>query len=349
MSIRLMSAIFESATLGPTERLVMLALADHADDEGRCYPSISRLCQRTGLSERAVQTNIRKLVQQGYIRIIPGGGKGNANLYFVSANPATTGEMLPRSGGRMPSGSERFAIYRRDRNTCVYCGYISPDGEENLTLDHVIPQSRGGNHSVENLVTCCMECNRRKKNKTPDEWGVKPRSRCTPHEMHPAADAPQTPQQMRANPAADAPEPSGTIIEPSRGGEEEGARATAGKRQSSQSLVAKMADALGFNDPAGSGWPKYWISADAALIASRWITDLGLTEAEVVEVAVANARQHGSPANGPKTLNRHMQDFAAAKSAPPLEVPAPPIAAAPTHRQHRPTGHGITINPEDFQ
>lgn len=88
MSIRLMSAIFESETLGPTERLVMLALADHADDDGRCYPSILRLCQRTGLSERAVQTNIRKLVQQGYIRIIPGGGKGNANLYFVSANPA---------------------------------------------------------------------------------------------------------------------------------------------------------------------------------------------------------------------------------------------------------------------
>lgn len=88
MSIRIMSAIFESKTLGPTERLVMLALADHADDDGRCYPSIERLRQRTGLSERAVQTNIRKLVDQGYIRIVPGGGKGNANLYFVSANPA---------------------------------------------------------------------------------------------------------------------------------------------------------------------------------------------------------------------------------------------------------------------
>lgn len=88
MSIRLMAAIFESTTLGPTERLVMLALADHADDDGRCYPSISRLCQRTGLSERAVQNNTRKLVEAGYIRIVIGGGKGNSNLYFVSANPA---------------------------------------------------------------------------------------------------------------------------------------------------------------------------------------------------------------------------------------------------------------------
>ncbi len=90
MSIRLMSAIFESKTLGPTERLIMLALADHADDEGRCYPSIARLCQRTGLSERATQTNIKKLVEAGYIRIVIGGGKGNANLYFVSANPAAS-------------------------------------------------------------------------------------------------------------------------------------------------------------------------------------------------------------------------------------------------------------------
>ena len=83
-----MSAIFESRTLGPTERLIMLALADHADDDGRCYPSILRLCERTGLSERAVQTNVKALSEKGYLRVIVGGGKGNANVYFVSPNPA---------------------------------------------------------------------------------------------------------------------------------------------------------------------------------------------------------------------------------------------------------------------
>lgn len=88
MSVKIMSAVFDSQTLAPTERLIMLALADHADDEGRCYPSISRLCNRTGLSERAVQTNIRKLQEQGYIRIIPSAGKSGANVYFVSPTPA---------------------------------------------------------------------------------------------------------------------------------------------------------------------------------------------------------------------------------------------------------------------
>lgn len=88
MSIRLMSEIFESETLGPTQRLIMLALADHADDEGRCYPSIARLCQRTGLSERAVRNNLRKLEEQGYLHTEKGVGRGGTSLYSVSANPS---------------------------------------------------------------------------------------------------------------------------------------------------------------------------------------------------------------------------------------------------------------------
>jgi len=103
MSVRLMSAIFENRELNPTARLIMLALADHADDDGRCYPSIPRLCQRTGLSERAIQTNTRALVEQGYVRIVPGGGKGNANLYFVSANPASSAPFdAPNPAGDAP-------------------------------------------------------------------------------------------------------------------------------------------------------------------------------------------------------------------------------------------------------
>lgn len=88
MSIKLMTAVFENEELGPTERLVMLALADHAGEDGSCYPSIERLRKRTGLSERAVQSNVKKLSEKGYIRVSVGGGKGNSNLYFISANPA---------------------------------------------------------------------------------------------------------------------------------------------------------------------------------------------------------------------------------------------------------------------
>ena len=57
----------------------------------------------------------------------------------------------------------RKNILLRDRNTCQYCGVVLPPGE--LTLDHVIPRSRGGNSTWENLVACCHGCNRRKGNR----------------------------------------------------------------------------------------------------------------------------------------------------------------------------------------
>lgn len=88
MSIKIMSQIFESETLHPTQRLIMLALADHANDQGECYPSISRLCRRTGLTRRAMQSNIRKLQDGGFLDIHLNEGRGGANLYIVAATRA---------------------------------------------------------------------------------------------------------------------------------------------------------------------------------------------------------------------------------------------------------------------
>ena len=56
----------------------------------------------------------------------------------------------------------RKNILLRDRNSCQYCGVVLPAGE--LTLDHVMPRSRGGLSTWENLVACCHSCNRRKGN-----------------------------------------------------------------------------------------------------------------------------------------------------------------------------------------
>jgi 5-methylcytosine-specific restriction endonuclease McrA len=56
----------------------------------------------------------------------------------------------------------RKNILLRDRNCCQYCSVVLTAGE--LTLDHVIPRSRGGLSTWENLVACCPSCNRRKGN-----------------------------------------------------------------------------------------------------------------------------------------------------------------------------------------
>src|SRR5437762_4431362 len=54
----------------------------------------------------------------------------------------------------------RKNILLRDRNTCQFCGSIFASSE--LTLDHVVPRSRGGRSSWENLVACCYRCNNSK-------------------------------------------------------------------------------------------------------------------------------------------------------------------------------------------
>lgn len=59
----------------------------------------------------------------------------------------------------------RQEVYERDGYRCVYC-----NATQGLTLDHLVPQSRGGIHEVSNLVTACRSCNSKKNAKTPEEW-----------------------------------------------------------------------------------------------------------------------------------------------------------------------------------
>ena len=63
-----------------------------------------------------------------------------------------------------PIKLNRKRIYKRDNFECVYCG-----SQKELTIDHVLPRSRGGKNSWTNLVTCCQKCNLKKGNKTPEE------------------------------------------------------------------------------------------------------------------------------------------------------------------------------------
>jgi hypothetical protein len=59
----------------------------------------------------------------------------------------------------------RRNIFTRDNHRCLYCGR----GNVDLELEHVIPRSRGGQSSWENLVAACRACNSRKDNRTPEE------------------------------------------------------------------------------------------------------------------------------------------------------------------------------------
>lgn len=91
-------------------------------------------------------------------------------LYYV--------DMVKR---RSRSGAKREKIYQRDKFRCQYCnirvGQMHKGLEggarlmkrDDLTLDHILPQSREGQTRPDNLVTCCKPCNQRKADRTPEE------------------------------------------------------------------------------------------------------------------------------------------------------------------------------------
>lgn len=64
----------------------------------------------------------------------------------------------------------RQNLYVRDRGVCQYCG--APFEHKELTYDHVVPRSKGGQTEWTNVVTCCTPCNLRKGGRTPEEAGM---------------------------------------------------------------------------------------------------------------------------------------------------------------------------------
>lgn len=64
----------------------------------------------------------------------------------------------------------RFNVFLRDGFVCQYCG-----SGHDLTFDHVVPRSRGGRTTWENILTACAACNLRKGGRTPEEAGMPPR------------------------------------------------------------------------------------------------------------------------------------------------------------------------------
>jgi 5-methylcytosine-specific restriction endonuclease McrA len=72
---------------------------------------------------------------------------------------------------KTPVKFSRQNIYIRDNYKCQYCGSKLPPTE--LTWDHILPRARGGKTEWGNIVTCCIDCNRRKGGRIPSEVSMK--------------------------------------------------------------------------------------------------------------------------------------------------------------------------------
>lgn len=134
MSVLLLNTTYEPMHVVPLRRAVALVLQDKA--------------HLVEASERTVHSPSLAMPEPSVIRL-----RSRVNCMPRRFLPLT-----------------RSAILARDGYTCQYCGVTLAAGR--LTIDHVLPQSRGGAWSWSNLVAACPACNAVKANRTPEEAGM---------------------------------------------------------------------------------------------------------------------------------------------------------------------------------
>lgn len=170
MSVRVLSEVWDRSNGGGGELLVLLAIADHANDQGYCYPSIEYLAAKSRLKKRQVIRVLDELIEHGEIEVwkyhFEGKGPLRNGYQVVLGRYAAHRGVEPEDlrtdtrrttiGRKVPS-KLREAILEKFSYRCLGCG-----STEDLQIDHIIPWKAGGMTEEGNLQPLCAECNRRK-------------------------------------------------------------------------------------------------------------------------------------------------------------------------------------------
>ena len=102
MSVRICARVWESDLAG-SDLLLMLALADHADDEGVCWPSVPKVAVKARMSERTAQRSIARLSAAGLLAVDRAAAPGGANRYTVMpGGPAPAYPQVPAGDNLTP-------------------------------------------------------------------------------------------------------------------------------------------------------------------------------------------------------------------------------------------------------
>lgn len=97
---------------------------------------------------------------------ICGSGSGGTTLMFPSVVRLVTMVNVPRVR-QVPLS--RRALFQRDHHSCQYCG----DKPASLEVEHIIPRAQGGKNHWLNVTTACRACNAKKRDRTPEQAGMK--------------------------------------------------------------------------------------------------------------------------------------------------------------------------------
>jgi hypothetical protein len=143
MSVKIMGAVWDM-DLPPNEKLVLLALADHADhDGGNVFPSVPTVARKTGYSERQVQVIMRRLKDQGIlVPVIVSKGGRKSSVYRIVLSGAVLTPL------RKTSGESQFtaAVNPDSPQRCSFnTGAVNPSSPDPSYTDHL---NRHGNHPL---------------------------------------------------------------------------------------------------------------------------------------------------------------------------------------------------------
>jgi hypothetical protein len=108
MSVKVMAKIWEAGPASLGDRFVLLAIADHANDEGQAFPGVGSLARKTCMTERGVQKILRRLEADGWLLTDKRQGRYRCNLYTVmtpnkDALDPERGSLDPERGSPKPS------------------------------------------------------------------------------------------------------------------------------------------------------------------------------------------------------------------------------------------------------
>ena len=154
--------------------LYMVQIGERSLAKRVSRPAKGRLSKSQGLTPNTVRDAIRELIKKRHLDLIEVNNKGKI---FKVRLPSEIEESLKlkQERNKVAEISEdyyndshnRKLIFERDEYECYYCGQKVT--ENTATIDHKIPQSKGGTNSKDNLVTCCFECNSIKSGRTLEE------------------------------------------------------------------------------------------------------------------------------------------------------------------------------------
>jgi len=177
--------------LSVNERAVYYHLLRHSRLEGkvRLRFSIVSLGRGTRLSGRPVREAVRRLVDQGALRLVRRGKTGHVvevrvpgeirAARFGAVTLSDRAQVVDGQARRpqaarleeidfMQTKALRQAIHSRERGRCFYC--LRQQAPTVRCLDHVVPRAQSGLNSYRNLVSCCLECNSRKGERAAEDF-----------------------------------------------------------------------------------------------------------------------------------------------------------------------------------